>query len=595
MSHHLSKHDLDGYIHQALTDEQRETLDQHLDDCLECRGRVKEAERLRRDIAYGLSSELRQTKPPASMHFSAVREGLNRRRRWSIWRARSQTALSLVGTAAILLILILGVNSLIQTIPKNETVAVASLLETAWDDPMPYQNGLISSQQGALAELTTAPVYYLDLVVADDLMEVNGRQQLRYVNDTSEQLETLLFHLYANSAADLLSVSEVTVNGRTARYKLLDEGANLQVTLREPLAPGETAVVDMAFTLETKPVDEILHLSRFHPVLAVYDGGWDTAVPIHQLNNSRNNNFYQVRLNLPPTLDLLASGSTTERRLVSEDGNVRQLITLAAGPIDQFYLSASSQFDVAVSETVGETKINSYASSARLTDMARKNLKYAAALVAQYNEQFGPYPYTELDIVNVPSLDFARQGAAFSGVVVLGLAPFTTSSQSPEPLLVNLVSSQWFDPILAQSRLTSPWLAAGLSEYATRYYYGAYYGDVTWQRVQSRWQIRARTGESGFAQTAVAYDEVTYFNTMYGRVPLFLLQLENKIGQDQFAALLRKYYQRYRWRGADEAAFQSLAEQYCACDLDFYFDDEFIRQDILVQKSPTAVYASQVR
>jgi outer membrane protein assembly factor BamB len=78
LSHHLSEDQLVGYIHQTLTDAEREEIDRHIAGCAQCRGMLSDHEAIQRRIAYGLASDLKKVHPPASMAFATVSPRLKR-------------------------------------------------------------------------------------------------------------------------------------------------------------------------------------------------------------------------------------------------------------------------------------------------------------------------------------------------------------------------------------------------------------------------------------------------------------------------------------------------------------------------------------
>jgi len=82
MNQHLNEEQLVGYIHYALTDAERETMDEHLKGCVDCRARLDDDQALQRRIRYELSSEIKAATPPPSMTFVAVAPLLQRRRWW---------------------------------------------------------------------------------------------------------------------------------------------------------------------------------------------------------------------------------------------------------------------------------------------------------------------------------------------------------------------------------------------------------------------------------------------------------------------------------------------------------------------------------
>jgi hypothetical protein len=117
--------------------------------------------------------------------------------------------------------------------------------------------------------------------------------------------------------------------------------------------------------------------------------------------------FYLLRVSAPVG-QVVASGL-----LLAQDDQAR---TFAAGPARDFYLAASEDFAV-FSRRVGETTVNSYAISQR-AGRAKLALDFAADALASFNQRFGPYPYTELDVVCTP---MQASGIEYPGIVGISL------------------------------------------------------------------------------------------------------------------------------------------------------------------------------
>ncbi len=59
MINHLTTTNSTSYLHQTLTDAEREALDRHLAECPSCRARLDGHEALQRRIRYELAASLR--------------------------------------------------------------------------------------------------------------------------------------------------------------------------------------------------------------------------------------------------------------------------------------------------------------------------------------------------------------------------------------------------------------------------------------------------------------------------------------------------------------------------------------------------------
>ncbi len=67
MTNHCTDKQLINYVNHSLTDTRRETIDLHLNTCLDCRTRLAEQEALHRRIHYSIMDMRRQVGPSAEM------------------------------------------------------------------------------------------------------------------------------------------------------------------------------------------------------------------------------------------------------------------------------------------------------------------------------------------------------------------------------------------------------------------------------------------------------------------------------------------------------------------------------------------------
>ena len=469
-------------------------------------------------------------------------------------------------------------------LPATDTIPAPAVLDVAWENRELFAPGLIPSQQAALDALPGATVYHLDLSLSADLTSLTGEQELLYTNREEVTLDEIYFRLFPNLAGGESTVSGVEVNGRAVTPVPELQRSALRVPLPAPLAPGEQVVIRLSFEV-TVPVegggnygtfifDEgVLALAHFYPMVAVYDDeGWNVEIaPQHGDVVYADSSFYMVRVTAPAGVELVASGIA----VAEEEVDGRQTVTYAAGPMRDFYLVASERF-VSISRQVGETTINSY-TLPEYESGAAVALAHAVAATENFNEIFGVYPFTEMDLASTPTLAL---GVEYPGAMVLAVRLYDPAEGYPatalEATTVHEVAHQWFYSTVGNDQIDEPWLDEALAQYATLLYFRAIHGeagaDAFRRSLTGRWE-RLEMAEIPIGMPVDAYDGAAYGAIVYGRGPLFFEALEERMGPAAFDDFLRTYYQRYVWEIATTEDLRAVAEQVCACDLGALFEE----------------------
>jgi hypothetical protein len=461
-----------------------------------------------------------------------------------------------------------------------------TLFDLSWDDPAPFEAGLIAEEAAALELLAAATVYHLDLALSPDLHSVAARQELRYTNREELALDEIYLHLFPNLLGGWVRITDLAANGAPAPFRLLSSGALLALPLDRPLAPGEQIVVQMGFEVgvPAEPgsnygvlavVDEVLALAHFYPQVAVFDHqGWNIDPPPPNADPTHADAaFYLVRIHAPLEQTIVTSGVEITR----EESGDSQILTVAAGPARDFYIASSARYHV-TSRQIGPVTLNSYGFP-EFTQHNRQVLDVAAAALESLSRQIGPYAYTELDIVPTFNLAF---GVEYPGVAVLNARlydPDATINNNPtelhfESTIAHEIGHQWFYNVVGNDQLDEPWLDESLTQYVTYLYYLDVRGQAAAETFRrsffSRWD-RVNRDAIPIGLPAGEYGALTYGSIVYGRGPLFFEALSETMGDETFLAFLRDYYQRFKWEIATGRALKELAERHCACDLSLLF------------------------
>jgi aminopeptidase N len=228
---------------------------------------------------------------------------------------------------------------------------------------------------------------------------------------------------------------------------------------------------------------------------------------------------------------------------------------------------------------VGQTTINSYAPT-ELVEGAEVALDYAENALQSFNDRFGPYPFTEFDLVSTTT--FAL-GIEYPGIVAILVDLYDQSGSVRggsagallEGVVAHEVAHQWFYSTVGNDQVDESWLDEALAQFATLLYYGDVYGPPGTAgfrgSLERRWN-RVDRAEIPIGLPVRDYTAAEYGAIVYGRGPLFIEALAETMGQDKFEAFLPDYYRTYQWGIATGDGFKQLAEEHCTCELTPLFE-----------------------
>ena len=459
----------------------------------------------------------------------------------------------------------------------------------AFADPLDiYRTNLIASQQKILDSFHNATRYDIELRIDESMTSFYGNQKVDYTNNEDSPLDKLLFSLIPNTGGDYLHVENIQVNDSHITGSLAYSNSALEIDLEVPLQPGESIQVSMDFS-GTVPEKmggnyglyiyqhEILALDSFFPIIPVYEeGNWKVQVPPQNADLIYSDAaFFKVRVDAPKELVLVASGSEIEKQIIKD----RQIIIFAGGPQRDFYLAGSTRFQE-ISKKNGEVKISSYYPK-EFRRSGELVLETTAKALRVFSERYGQFPYTEYDLVSTP---MQAGGMEYSGAAAMALGSYsagnaasgTYNSDFLEFATVHEAAHQWFFNQVMSNQIDEPWLDEGLAQYLTYVYYLDAYGIKAADQIRALFEgywSRAENQLIPIGKPAGDYDSVEYAAIIYGRAPLFILELEKRMGEEDFSRFLADYVSEYRWRTVNSQQFQTLAQETCGCELTALFDE----------------------
>jgi aminopeptidase N len=233
-----------------------------------------------------------------------------------------------------------------------------------------------------------------------------------------------------------------------------------------------------------------------------------------------------------------------------------------------------------VEKTVGETTVRSWYWPGGEAG-AERVLESGAESLELYAELIGPYPYEEMDLVQM-DIGNGAGGVEFPGLMYIG-SSFYNENWGGDPLflefiVVHEVAHQWFYNIIGNNQYQHAFIDESISNYLSIVYFADAYGsDVA--RQQANRQLRLSYFNLLFQQGDQIVDTPTddfptssdYGIIVYCKGALGFQYLRAEIGADAFFAGLSLYYQRFAFAVGQPADMLAAFEEASETDLgDFW-------------------------
>lgn len=457
------------------------------------------------------------------------------------------------------------------------------------DDPLSiYAANLIPQEQASLADFPTATRYELDLALVEPYASIAGQEKVTYWNNEEAALSEIYLRMFPNNSGDLMQVTLLKVNGEESEFTVEFNNTALRVDLPEPLQPAEMLTLELSYTVEVPTdfggnyglfsyIDGILALDQVYCIIPVYDDeGWNVETPPPNGDMIyADPSFFTVTVHAPADLLVAATGVVVDEK--EEDGVRTQ--TFAAGPVRDFYIAASTVYET-LTQQVGETLVTSYFPKGS-SKGGQHVLTVGVNALETFNARFGTYPYTELDLVGTP---MQAGGMEYSGILAMatdyydpdavyyGLPAFSLL----ESATAHEVAHEWFFNMVMSDQLDEPWIDEGMAQYLTYLYFENTFGPSAAGEYIESWNYRWDRVEFlpiPIGMPVREYVDNQYGAIIYGRAPLFIHDLRQKMGDEVFFDFMRALFEEHKWGIATTESFRALAEETCDCDLKQAFDN----------------------
>lgn len=463
--------------------------------------------------------------------------------------------------------------------------------------------------------------YDISVEIDPDSVTYSGHEKVTFHNRQKKPAEYLLFFIYPNDPSITKSNKKYmtlthAMSGKNA-LRTEDNGPATKVYLPQPLQPGRSVTVEFDFDgsvprqagnkdLFSETMDqlmnvmnpsaqtqadygifssgkEIVNLGMWYPALSKFDeDGWDQEkyAGIGDVSYFDPADF-NVLITVPASCQVVTTGSVL-KRVPLEKSRISYVVESTM--TRDFAIELSPRYAMRT-RLVDGTIIKSYF----LTEHRESGELTAEAAVKAfeyYQKLIGPYPYTELDVVEAPLYGGAG-GVEFPGLVtvssMLYREPKASDGDAFQDLLSNSpafdqllefvvaheVAHQWWNAVVGSNSKRYPFVDEAMANYTAILYFENYYGREAAEKqmamqMKVNYQLHRLLGGSDQAvdQPASAFHgALEYSAIVYGKGALYFDHLRQLMGDRPFYMALRAYYDSYWFRIAGPMDFTSVAQK----------------------------------
>jgi len=320
-------------------------------------------------------------------------------------------------------------------------------------------------------------------------------QSMNYTNRSSQPLNEIKFHIYANAYREGAAnppvapteVPQAYPNGRNfggiTIHTLSAEGTQVSpciesdetvlcVHLANPLKPEQSARIDVSYTVQLANIkhrlgwtDDTVNLANFYPVPCIFEGGKWQTYPYSANGDPFYNDLYNFDVNITNPKNLVLASSGTMVKATEKDG--KTTTNLRSTAIRDFAAVMSKNFKN-LSKKVGNTTVRYYYIN---DDQPQKSLATSVKALQTFSRLFVKYPYKQLSVVQT---DFMHGGMEYGELVYISRALLDCNEHDKETcradhdrVIVHEIAHQWWYGLIGNNQSRTAWIDEGLAEYST--------------------------------------------------------------------------------------------------------------------------------
>lgn len=423
-----------------------------------------------------------------------------------------------------------------------------------------------------------------------DDKKVEMEQNIKFVNNTSKDLNKIYFHIYPNVFKDInttpfyqyeltnaypngfdpgyIEIEEIKIDGEKCRFIIFGkDNSILAVNLEAPLQAGKRANIYLKCSVKIPNCKgrfgydtNTYNITNWYPIVAVHDdSGWNLD-PYYKMGDPfySDTSNYHVEFVTPEKY----IPATTGKIIRQEEIDNKICYFIEANNVRDFAIIVSDQFKIEETK-VDDIKVFSYYFNDKYKNEA---LEYAADSIKIFNEIFGQYPYEEYKVV---ACDFFVGGMEYPNLVMIDNEMYHyQTSDILEYIIAHETAHQWWYGIVGSDQIDEPWLDESLTEYSTILYYENKYGKEVSEKVFDTMivgQYNSFTqdiNENQFINKKITQfdSDREYISLVYHKGAMNLKRFRESIGDEIFFTILKEYFNKYKFSNSTTEEFIKICE-----------------------------------
>jgi cytoskeletal protein RodZ len=437
-----------------------------------------------------------------------------------------------------------------------------------------------------VVQIRAIPKYVLEVSLDYEGHSLDASERLEFTNLTEDTLNELVFNVFPNHTEDVFLLKSVTSDPTSQEDEEAPEleyalnGTSLRLSLPSSLEPGDKLALTLEFSLDLPRMnpylewsngslgysDRMMAVGNWYPVLVPYKEGqgW-SAFAYHLVGDPYVSEVADYEAEIVAPSQVVIAGTGEEQRV----GNRWRY---AASEARSFAFAASDEY-VVQTQQAGHVTVSSYSVPGHERSGSDALAASAEALLT-FEDLFGPYPYSSYRIAEV---DFAG-ALEFSGLTFMGDDWYGEHEGGYRSLMVSLLaheaSHQWWYGVVGNDQVREPWLDEALANYSSLLYYERMHPELVewwWDAEVERYRPSGEIDRPIYAYM----DGRTYVNAVYRRGALFFRDLRERMGDDEFFAFLRDYYESQGQKLSTSDDFFAIMNRHTAVDISSLLEEYF--------------------